>query len=233
MQPNETEGLIDTQAEGKTIVLIGWSGLTGSHVLDLLEKDARCDKIVLWGRKIPKTKSSKVTAYNINPDEMKARMHGAHAVICCLGTTIKKAGSQEQFRAVDYELPLKFAQMAADERVPRFCLMSSVGANMHSSNFYLNTKGQLETGLIALNFFRTDFFRPSLLLGKRNEFRLGERIAMFILPIFNVFLFGKLAQYKSIKSADVAKAMVTSVMDSVYERRGVFIHHYKEMIQML
>lgn len=232
MQPNETEGLIDTQAEGKTIVLIGWSGLTGGHVLDLLEKDTRCNKIVLWGRKIPKTKSSKVAAYNIDPDEMKANMQGAHAIICCLGTTIKKAGSQEQFKAVDYALPLQFAQMAADVQISKFCLMSSVGADANSSNFYLKTKGQLETGLIALNFFRTDIFRPSLLLGKRNEFRLGERIAMFILPIFNIFLFGKMAQYKSIKSAVVAKAMVTSVMDSAYEGGGVFIHHYKEMNQM-
>src|SRR5690606_18048475 len=106
-------------------------------------------------------------------------------VFCCLGTTIKKAGSQEAFKIVDYDYPVKLALMAQTADVQNFLVISALGANAQSKVFYSRTKGQLENQLKEINLKALHIFQPSLLLGNRQEFRLGEKIASILSPVFS------------------------------------------------
>lgn len=141
-------------------------------------------------------------------EQYKEQFEGVHAVFCCLGTTIKKAGSQAQFERVDLDYPLKAATIAKDNGVKQFLSVSSMGANAKSRNFYSRVKGRTEEGLIAIGFQGLHLFRPSLLLGQRDEFRLGEQIAAVAMKSLGFLMVGKAAKYRAIPGATVAKAMV-------------------------
>ena len=104
---------------------------------------------------------------------------------CTIGTTIKKAGSQEAFRKVDFEYPKQFATIASQNKVNQFIIVSSLGANATSSNFYLNTKGEIQNFLKDCNLESVSIFQPSLLLGNRTEFRLGEKIGTFFMKLIS------------------------------------------------
>jgi len=130
------------------------------------------------------------------------------AVICALGTTIKKAGSQKAFKQVDYQMVMNLAKAAKEKGYERFLLVSSLGADHQSRNFYLKTKGELEESLKSLGFKHLCFVRPSLLLGDRKEFRLGEKIGMVLLPLINPLLMGKLKRYGPIDARRVAERLV-------------------------
>jgi uncharacterized protein YbjT (DUF2867 family) len=134
-------------------------------------------------------------------------------VFCCLGTTIKKAGSQQKFREVDYEYPLALAKLTQREGASRFSLISAVGADEHSSFFYSRVKGELEVALLGLGFQDLQVFRPSLLLGKRQKVRFGEWVASRLAPIFSPFLAGPLAGYRPVPAIAVARAMYQAAED--------------------
>ncbi|MNI65928.1 hypothetical protein D3C73_1214600 [compost metagenome] len=140
--------------------------------------------------------------------QYKERFEGVYAVFCCLGTTIKTAGSQQQFERVDLDYPLEAAGIAKACGVKQFLVVSSVGANAKSRNFYTRTKGRVEEGLAAAGFHGLHIFRPSLLLGERAEYRLGERVGAVFMKALDFAMVGKLAQYRAIPGAKVAKAMV-------------------------
>ncbi|UNK80905.1 NAD-dependent dehydratase [Sphingopyxis granuli] len=130
-------------------------------------------------------------------------------LICCLGTTIRQAGSQAAFRAVDHDLVLAAARGARLGGARQMIVVSSVGASAKSRNFYLRTKGEMEAGLRALDFARLDILRPGLLTGAREGApRLGEGIAMMAAPFTNALLHGTLRRYRSIPAATVARAIV-------------------------
>lgn len=133
---------------------------------------------------------------------------GVSAVFCCLGTTIKKAGSQKQFERVDLEYPLAAAALAKGKGVKQFLAVSSMGANPKSHTFYSRTKGRMEEGLIAAGFHGLHLFQPSLLLGEREEFRLGERVAAVLMKALDFAMVGKAAKYRAIPAATVARAMM-------------------------
>ncbi|NHB67756.1 hypothetical protein G8O23_03565 [Bacteroidales bacterium M08MB] len=130
---------------------------------------------------------------------------------CCLGTTMRKAGSREAFRKVDFDMVVDFAQKAKTAGIERFAVVSSIGANPKSKNFYLKTKGQVEEELKKIGFARLVIVRPSLLLGKRNERRIAEDIGKVLYSIFSILFIGPLKKYKGIKDEDVAKAMIALV----------------------
>lgn len=130
-------------------------------------------------------------------------------LISCLGTTIRQAGSQAAFRAVDHDLILSAAKGARMAGTRQMILVSAVGASANSRNFYLKTKGETEDGLRALGFERLDILRPGLLMGDRaGPKRLGEGIAMVAAPITDALLHGSLRRYRSIPSETVARAIV-------------------------
>ncbi|HEY0710746.1 MAG TPA: NAD(P)H-binding protein [Polyangia bacterium] len=144
------------------------------------------------------------------------------AALCALGTTIKKAGSQAAFRAVDHDAVIAFATWARAAGATRFVVVSSVGADAGASNFYLRVKGEMEAGLRALGFSRLVILRPSFLKGDRQERRLGESIAGVLFPVVQPLLAGSLRRYRSIDATTVARAMVAAATtdappDAVWE----------------
>lgn len=194
----------------KTSIIIGATGLIGSKLHEILGNKADQDKIYLVSRNIPnimKDKSVHISFengdYSIPPD--------VNYAFCCLGTTMKKAGSKEAFLKVDLDMVLNFAKKAKEAGINRFAIVSSIGANPKSNNFYLRTKGQAEEELKKLGFERLVIVRPSLLLGKRNEKRLGEDIGKLLYKLFKFVFIGSLKKYKGIMDEDVAKAMVALV----------------------
>lgn len=183
--------------------------MTGTHLLKMLLTSDVYERVICLVRNSTKISHPKLEQYVVdfdNPDTYEDIIEGDD-MFCCLGTTIKKAGTEAAFEKVDLVYPVQFAKVAALKGVKQFSIISSLGANPNSSNFYLRTKGRCEEELRKIGFQSTSILRPSLLLGNRKEFRLGEKIAEFFMRIFSVFMIGKLKKYRAIKSQDVAYAM--------------------------
>src|SRR5262249_9742691 len=144
-------------------------------------------------RELPPLTRAKVTQGVADLGSLSAEdFRGVQDVFCALGTTIRKAGSEAAFRGVDLELPLRAAQEARKAGAEQFVVVTSVGADARSKNFYLRTKGELEQELSRLPFRAIHILRPSLLIGKRQEFRLGESLAMKIAPALDLITLGPL-----------------------------------------
>lgn len=156
-----------------------------------------------------------------------ARELGGDVAICAIGTTMRKAGSEAAFRAVDFDIAVDFASAARDGGIPHMIAVSSVGADPESRNFYLRTKGEMEEALGSLGFDRLDLLRPGLLRGDRGpERRLGERIGIVASPLVNLFLRGRLDRYAAIDAALVAAAAAAL---AECETPGSFIHHNRDI----
>ena len=129
-------------------------------------------------------------------------------MFCCLGTTIAAAGSKEAFRKIDFDLPVKIAEEASKNNIFSFLIISSLGADTKSSNFYYKTKGEMEKTIQKFSFRKISILRPSMLLGGRKEFRLGEIIGKELMRALSFVFVGSLKKYKAIHAQNVAKAMV-------------------------
>lgn len=144
-------------------------------------------------------------------------------LINCLGTTIKAAGSQAAFRAVDHDLALGVAAAARSAGTRRMITVSSVGASRSSGNFYLRTKGEVEAALGALGFDRLDILRPGLLIGPRSERRPGEALAQQFAPFTDLVMHGPLRRYRSVSATAVADAVIALAHRS---EAGQFVHEH-------
>lgn len=193
----------------KTAIIIGSTGLTGSALLNILLNSNEYAKIISFVRKATHINHPKLIEYLINFDNIDSyqSLINGDDLFCCLGTTMKKAGNQEEFEKVDLLYPLTFAKIAANNGTKQCLVISSIGANPDSKNFYLRTKGKLEVELRKFPFQSISVFRPSLLLGDRKEFRIAEKLGEYSLKALSVMMLGKLKKYKPIKAKDVAKAM--------------------------
>ncbi len=195
--------------EKKTVLLLGATGLVGGHILNhLLENETYERVIALTRSALPGAEaSSKLDARIIDfgrPDEWQDQV-AADQTICALGTTIKKAGSREAFRQVDYEYPLMVARAALNAGSSHFLLVSAMGADANSPLFYNRVKGELEAAILTLGFPRVSIFRPSLLLGDRREFRPGEAVGQVLGRWLRLAI---PRQYQPIHARTVAAAMV-------------------------
>lgn len=199
----------------KTAIVAGASGLTGSFLLQLLAQDKSFDRITVLSRKamkpaLPKVREVVVDFNNLGRYEF---WPDAHVLYCCIGTTIKKAGSKDDFRKVDFDIPLKLAEQCARYNID-FHFMSSVGANAESGNFYLKTKGETEEALKQAGLDTLYIYRPSILLGPRRERRVGESIGKFFTLLFSVFLLGPLKKYRGINIITIGKAMIQNTKNA-------------------
>ena len=197
-------------AQPKSAILFGATGLIGGFVLEQLLLDKRYHKVVILNRRRLDITHNKLEQQVVDFDNLlsfKSQVEADH-LYCCLGTTITKAGSKEEFIKIDHDLPLRIAKFANENGVHYFALVSSVGASAASSNFYANTKGLLEENVKEQFQRKIGIFRPSLLLGEREETRTAERIGQRVLPLLNPILMGSLKKYKAIKAETVAKAMI-------------------------
>lgn len=191
----------------KTSIIIGSTGLIGSKLHEILGNNPDQEKVFLVSRNKPNNMIEKSVHIPFENGNYSIPLN-VDTAFCCLGTTMKKAGSKEAFLKVDLDMVVEFAKKAKEAGINRFALVSSIGANPKSSNFYLRTKGQAEEELKKIGFERLVIVRPSLLLGKRNEKRLGEDIGKAIYYIFRFLFIGPLKKYRGIMDEDVAKAMI-------------------------
>jgi uncharacterized protein YbjT (DUF2867 family) len=208
--------------------------MVGGFCLQTLLAGSNYDRIVLLNRRIlpiaTRLKPPSVTQKTISFDSLSpADFAGVNDVFCALGTTIRKAGSQQAFRRVDLDYPLAAATLARQAGATQFLLVSSVGADPRSKNFYLRTKGELEQAIAQLGFGALHIFRPSLLLGKRGEFRPGEWVMVPLAPMLNLAMWGGLRRYRAIAAATVGKAMVAAAKTG---STGTSIHEYDEIVRL-
>jgi uncharacterized protein YbjT (DUF2867 family) len=193
----------------KTALIIGSTGLIGSHLLELLLESNEYEKVITFVKRDSGIRHAKLKQYIINfekPETYHALVVGDD-FFCTIGTTIKNAGSKDAFRKVDFEYPKEFATIALQKNVKQFLLISSLGADANSGNFYLKTKGEIQDFLKECNFESVTVLQLSLLLGNRKEFRLGEKIGAFFMKLFSFIFIGSIKKYKPIQAEDVAKAM--------------------------
>lgn len=191
-------------------VVFGASGLVGGHLLDLLVNSDQYGQVIIFNRSKMEITSPKVQQVLVDFDNLSK-----HAVeiegdvlFCTLGSTISKAGSKEAFRKVDHQIPLELAEIAKNNHISNFIMLSSLGADKSSSNFYLHTKGSVELDVQRAFPFHSYFLRPSLLMGDRKEFRLGESIAKTSMNLLSPLMLGPLRKYKGIDAREVAAAMI-------------------------
>ena len=212
----------------RTSVVAGATGLVGGHLLQLLLADTVWSRVVTFGRR-PRPAHQKLEQRIVNLGALEALVDLPHAddVFCCLGTTIKQAGSQEEFRRVDHDYIVAVARAGLRCGATQFLLVSAVGADPASRIFYSRVKGETEAAVRQLPYRAVQIFRPSLLLGKRSAFRLGERVAMLTAPILSLALLGKLRRYRPIAAATVAQAMVAIAKESP---RGPNVFEYDGMV---
>lgn len=211
----------------KTILLAGATGLVGSAVLPLLLADERVGKAVALVRRPLNLVHPKLEQW-AGEDLLDAlRPEAVDAVICCLGTTIKKAGSQAAFIAVDKSLPLGIARWAKERGVQVFCGISAMGAASGSRIFYNRVKGEVEEELEKTGFRSLAIFQPSLLTGPRKERRSGEGIASGILRAAGPFMAGSLANYRAMPHDVLAKALVQAAVEPA---EGVKRYRYRAIL---
>lgn len=196
--------------KNKTALVFGASGLTGNFVVEHLLGDEQYDEIKVFVRKELKVISGKVKQVIFTPENLEQiadEVTGDH-LFCCIGTTIKKAGSQQAFLKTDHDLVERIAKIASFNKVKSFVVISSIGANDKSSNFYLKTKGKMEESIQTFGFENLSIVRPSMLLGMRHEKRLGEEAGKTIAKLITPLLVGPMRKYRPIHAAIVARAMI-------------------------
>ncbi|NMH70865.1 oxidoreductase [Bacillus sp. RO3] len=215
----------------KVALVAGATGLVGSHLIDILLKSPEYIKVISFVRRKSGVEHDKLDERVIPFDQMKLLPHEEiDDVFCCLGTTIKKAKSKDAFRKVDYEYPVQLGKLAKEHGAKQYMVISAIGASSGSPFFYSRVKGELEEDLIALYFPVLHIFRPALLLGERDEFRLGEKAGEIISRALRPVLAGKLKRYRSISGRQVAYGMYRVANDPTGEKVTI---HESDHIQQL
>lgn len=196
--------------KSKIALVLGATGLVGQKLVERLTQDVNYSSILIVNRREVGYSNPKIQEKVIDFDQIdqSIKQVNATAIFCCIGTTIKTAGSKEAFRKVDYDIPVTFGKIAEKSGVGNFVVISSLGADSNSSAFYSKVKGEMESQLRTLKIPHLTIVRPSLLLGDRDEKRLGEGIAQVLFSVFGFLMVGPLKKYKAISADQVAKAMI-------------------------
>ncbi len=199
--------------DNHTAIVAGATGLVGEQLLIQLLADPAYEKVITIMRKPLAMFNDKLEQRVIEFDSLPGALEGLKADhgFCCLGTTIKAAGSKERQYMIDHDYVVSFAAGCHAAGVARFAVVSSVGANAKSSNFYLRTKGEMEQDLQKIQFTGLFILQPSFLLGVRKEFRTGEKTAIAVMKVLDPLMIGNLKKYRGIQAASVAASMVRQV----------------------
>lgn len=206
----------------RRIVTIGSTGLIGGLFAARMAGSAELQRLQRSG-------GGTGTIYVADPEEWPALAASLRpdTAVSALGTTMRRAGNEAAFRAVDLDMVSAFAEAARKGGARQMVAVSSVGADAESRNFYLRTKGEMEARLGALGFDRLDIFRPGLLRGPRGgDRRVGEQIGIALSPLVNLVLRGPLDRYAAIDAADVADAMAAI---AGAPEPGCFVHHNRDI----
>lgn len=215
----------------RSAIVVGATGLTGASLVKQLCENEEYISVTVIARRKPDFEHPKlevkIRAFNRLEE---SDIEFVHELYCCLGTTIKKAGSKEAFEKVDFEYPLNIASLAKKRGIPHMLVISAMGANENSPFYYNRVKGKLERDLIELNLQRLSIIRPSLLVGNRDDFRFGEKVGEAVLKIAKPFLVGPLKRSRAIEASQVAKAMIVIALHG--KKQPVTIYPSQELALM-
>lgn len=206
---------------GKKAIIVGASGLIGKFCLSYLLMDKNYTEIIVISRSSLPLKDPKLKNIVCDFDQLENHANDliADDVFCCLGTTIKVAGTKENFKKVDLHYPIKVANISKRNGATKFLVVSAMGADKNSSIFYNQVKGEMEEQLKTIGYKGLYIFRPSLLLGMRKEFRLGEKIAIMSSKLWSPILSIFAKQYKPIDAMVVAHAMYQKAIEPNFEHQ--------------
>lgn len=214
----------------RTATLIGATGLIGGHLFRLLQTDGSFTSIRVLARRPFATDDPHVDVRIVDfadADALRAAIAGSDAVFCAVGTTQKKVqGDRQAYRKVDFDIPALSARMAAETGARHYALVSAVGANPASRNFYLRIKGEAEEAVRASGVSSISVYRPSMLLGTRAERRPAERIGQILMSATAPLFVGGLRKYRAIDAEDVAAAMLASARIA---KEGYEVLHFDEI----
>lgn len=214
--------------EKRTALVAGATGLTGSHLVKYLCENEVYEKVVIIVRKALAYSHPKLVMKLKNLDQVEEEdFEGVDDFYCCLGSTMKKAGSKEAFEQVDLIAPIKMGKYAKMQGVPHMLVISAMGANPNSSVYYNRVKGKMEEKVSSLSLSHVTIFRPSLLTGNRQEFRLGERFGELAMKVLKPAFIGPLKKYKAIEARQVAYAMMQKAVEK--PSRTIAIYESEEI----
>ena len=194
----------------KTALLFGSSGLIGGHLTKQLIENSSYGKVKLFVRSDPKISDPKIEVIKTDFNNLQNHKDEITGDDCffCIGTTKQNAPDKDEYRRIEYNIPVEIAKIAKSNSINSFVYVSSGFADPKSSGAYLKNKGDVEEELKSLNFLTLGIMRPSFLIGDRKEKRIGEKIGIFIFKLISPFFLGPLKKMKPIHSEKVAKAMI-------------------------
>lgn len=217
----------------RTAAIIGSTGMIGSYVLELILKDSFFSTVrLLVRRPQPKTHSKiEVRLVDFNDAEsFKLALEETDTIFSCIGTTQKKVkGDKNLYRKIDFDIPLKAARFGKEAGCEKFILVSSVGADADSRNFYLHLKGELENAINIIGIESVDIMQPSVLFGDRKENRPSEKVLQVAMKMLSGIFAGPLKKYKAIHGKTVAAAMLNAAKKN---RKGLRRYTYSEIKQL-
>lgn len=212
---------------GKTAIILGATGLTGGHLLDLLLEDDSFNKILVFTRRKTGKEHPKLEEHIIDLlelDDYKNLFKG-DVVFCCIGTTKAKTPDKNLYKAIDYGIPVTAAKLAKQNGIKSYIVISALGANENSRVFYNKLKGEMQRDVLAQKIEYSYVLQPSLIVGERSDKRTGEKFAEVIMRTFN-FLIPK--KYKMIKGKTIAKAMI-EISKTGYDKHIISSAEIKEI----
>ena len=216
--------------QAKTAVLLGATGLTGNCLLSLLLEDERYEKVRAIVRKPISITHPKLEIKIIdfsNKSQYRDAVGTGDIIFCCVGATMKNVkGDKILYRKIDYDIAVDAARFGSENSFSHYILISAIGANVKSSNFYVKLKGEVEDAVQAFPYTSIYIFRPSLLMGSRKENRTGEKIFQAIIPVFSFLMIGSLQKYKPIHIAILARAMQNAPFTN---NTGLHIANYQQI----
>lgn len=210
------------------VAIAGATGLSGSYCLEYLLLQLKITKVISIGRKSTGIQNPKLEEVILEDNKLNTKVV-ADAFICCLGTTIKKAGSKEAFSKIDLELPLYLSNHLHQNGCQTAAVISAMGADENSTFFYAKVKGKMEKEMQKIGFESLSIFRPAIIDGQRKEKRLGEKIGLAVAKFLRPFLFGSLKNYKPIHAKIIGRSLMAVVL---LKKAGVKIYDSQEIKQI-
>lgn len=218
-------------SSARSALIAGATGLVGGFLLRRLVEDPRYCAVHALVRRSLNFEHPKLREHRVDFDHLEnhPEAFAVDDVFCALGTTIKKAGSEEAFRRVDLLYVESMARLARQAGAERFMLISSIGADASASNFYLSVKGAAEDAVAACGYPELHIMRPSLLLGNRGESRPGERLAIFASKLAAPLLVGPVRPYRPVRAKTVAGALLGAAHT---HRAGLHVYTYADLTEL-
>ncbi len=193
----------------KTAILLGATGLTGSHLLELLLNSYDYEKVKIFTRRATRKSHPKLEEIvcDVLKLEEQADRFTADEVFVCIGTTKAKTPDKQLYYTIDYGIPVCSAKLAEQNNIPTFSIISAIGASTKSSVFYSRTKGEMERAILQCNIPNILIYRPSIIYGNRKDKRFAEKIGAFLFKGLQFLMIGKLKKYRAINGEELAKAL--------------------------